>query len=72
MERGQRCDEGGRRRDIPGTGNEEWEVATTGGSSERGMGVGVKGHGTVEPSLGPQAPFNKTRLMQLIDHLGMH
>lgn len=39
------------------------------------LAVRISVPGTMEPSnllRWPRAPFNETRLMQLIDHLGMH
>lgn len=79
MVRGQRCEDGKETR------KREREKKKNEGVEENELkkvrrwcaarGEGYRCQGTMEPSnllRWPRAPFNETRLMQLIDHLGMH
>lgn len=80
MERGQRCEDGKearKRRTRKREGVEERRASERG--RERWCSLlareeGYRYQGTMEPSnlhRCPRAPFNETRLMQHIDHLGM-
>ena len=76
MERGQRCEDG---KEARKRGTREKGVWRR-GERERWCSLLARGEGyrcqeTMEPSnllRCPRAPFNETRLMQHIDHLGMH